>query len=174
MRELEWALDQDARAVVMRAAAPITAGGPLSPAADVFDPFWARVNEAGITVVVHAGDAGLSSNGYAPDGFSASFRAGPSRPSIKMFAIERAAHDFLATLMLEKLFDRFPNVRVASVENGSEFLAPLFAQAAHDHPAHAGLLLRGPGRSRSAATCGSTRSGRTTSTRSSTSWATTG
>ena len=76
VRELEWALDQDARAVVMRAAAPITVGGPLSPADDVFDPFWARVNEAGITVVVHAGDAGLSSNGYAPDGFSASFRAG--------------------------------------------------------------------------------------------------
>jgi predicted TIM-barrel fold metal-dependent hydrolase len=128
VRELEWALDQDARAVVLRAAAPITAAGPLSPADDVFDPFWARVNESGITVVVHAGDAGLSSNGYAPDGFSASFRAGPSRPSIKMFAIERAAHDFLATLMLEKLFDRFPNVRVASVENGSEFLAPLFAK----------------------------------------------
>ena len=128
VRELEWALDQDARAVVMRAAAPITVGGPLSPANEVFDPFWARVNEAGITVVVHAGDAGLSSNGYAADGFSASFRAGPSRPSIKMFAIERAAHDFLATLMLEKLFDRFPNVRVASVENGSEFLAPLFAK----------------------------------------------
>ena len=45
-----------------------------------------------------------------------------------MFAIERAAHDFLATLLLQKLFDRFPNVRVASVENGSEFLAPLFAK----------------------------------------------
>ena len=43
-----------------------------------------------------------------------------------MFAIERAAHDFLATLMLERLFERFPNIRVASVENGSEFLAPLF------------------------------------------------
>ena len=110
----------------MRAAAPTTVTGPLSPAADVFDPFWARVNEAGITVVVHAGDAGLSSNGYAPDGFSASFRAGGGRPSIKMFAIERAAHDFLATLILEKLFDRFPNLRIASVENGSEFLAPLF------------------------------------------------
>ena len=46
----------------------------------MFDPFWARVNEAGITVVVHAGDAGLSSNGYAADGFSASFRAG-ARPA---------------------------------------------------------------------------------------------
>jgi predicted TIM-barrel fold metal-dependent hydrolase len=126
VRELEWALDQDARAVVMRAAAPTTAGGPLSPAAGDFDPFWARVNEAGITVVVHAGDAGLSSNGYAVDGFSASFRGGPVRLSIKLFNIERAAHDFLATLILEKLFDRFPNVRIASVENGSDFLAPLF------------------------------------------------
>jgi predicted TIM-barrel fold metal-dependent hydrolase len=128
VRELEWALDQGARTVVMRAAAPTTVNGPLSPAADLFDPFWARANEAGITVVVHAGDAGLSSNGYAVDGFSASFKGGGQRqrPSIKLFAIERAAHDFLATLILEKLFDRFPNVRVASVENGSEFLAPLF------------------------------------------------
>ncbi len=93
----------------------------------MFDPFWARVNEAGITVVVHAGDAGLSSNGYARRRLLrlVQGRARP-RPSIKMFAIERAAHDFLATLILEKLFDRFPNVRVASVENGSEFLAPLF------------------------------------------------
>ncbi|HVA06767.1 MAG TPA: amidohydrolase family protein [Acidimicrobiales bacterium] len=124
--ELEWALDQGARAVVMRAAAPTTATGPYSPANEVFDPFWATVNEAGITVVVHAGDAGLSSNGYAADGFSASFKGGRVTPNIKMFAIERAAHDFLATLILEKLFDRFPNVRIASVENGSEFLAPLF------------------------------------------------
>ena len=112
-----------------RAAAPRRR--PRSPGrarrpTDEFDPFWARVNEAGITVVVHAGDAGLSSNGYAADGFSASFRAGGRRPDIKMFAIERAAHDFLATLIFEKLFDRFPNLRVASVENGSEFLAPLF------------------------------------------------
>ena len=126
VRELEWALAAGARTVVMRAAAATTVSGPLSPAADAYDPFWARVNEAGITVVVHAGDAGLSSNGYAPDGFSASFRSGGGRPSIKMFAIERAAHDFLATLILEKLFDRFPNLRIASVENGSEFLAPLF------------------------------------------------
>ena len=127
VRELEWALDQDARTVVLRAAAAWTETGPRSPAADWFDPFWARVDEAGITVVVHAGDAGLSSNGYTADGFSASFRAGGGmRPSIKLFAIERAAHDWLATLILEKLFDRFPNVRIASVENGSEFLAPLF------------------------------------------------
>jgi predicted TIM-barrel fold metal-dependent hydrolase len=126
VRELEWALDNDARSIVMRAAAPTTVTGPFSPAHERYNPFWSLVNESGITVVVHAGDAGLSSNGYAADGFSASFRQTKVTPSIKMFAIERAAHDFLATLMLEKLFDRFPNIRLASVENGSEFLDPLF------------------------------------------------
>jgi hypothetical protein len=90
-----------------------------------------------------------------------------------MFAIERAAHDFLATLILEKLFDRFPNVRVASVENGSEFLAPLFAQAAPTTRRMPGYFSEDPVVT-FRRTCGSTRSGRTTSTRSSTSWATTG
>jgi len=92
----------------------------------MFDPFWARVNEAGITVVVHAGDSGYSSQGYADDSFSAAFGAGAGRPSIRMFAIERAAYDFLISLVFDKLFDRFPNVRIASVENGSEFLPDLF------------------------------------------------
>jgi predicted TIM-barrel fold metal-dependent hydrolase len=90
------------------------------------DPFWARVSEAGITVVVHAGDSGYSSNGYAVDGFAAAFGGGRWAPSVKAFHIERAAYDFLVTLVFDKLFERFPNVRVASVENGSEFLRDLF------------------------------------------------
>ena len=131
VRELEWALDQDARTVVLRAAAPTTALGPLSPAADTFDPFWARVNEAGITVIVHAGDSGYTSQGYAKDGFGASFDpAGAAKPSVRMFAIERAAYDFLIQLMFDDVYTRFPNVRVASVENGSEFLPDLFKKLA--------------------------------------------
>lgn len=123
--ELEWALDRGARCIVMRPAAPTTRDGQLPVSHPVFDPFWARVNEAGITVVAHAGDSGYSSNGYARDGFSAAFGEGRWVPSIKGFAIERAAFDFLITLVFEKLFERFPNVRVASVENGSEFLGDL-------------------------------------------------
>jgi predicted TIM-barrel fold metal-dependent hydrolase len=125
VRELEWALDNDARSVVMRPAAPTTGRGPLPASDETFDPFWARVNEAGITVVVHAGDSGYSSNGYARDGFAAAFDGGRWRPNIKSFHIERAAFDFLITLAFDKLFDRFSNVRVASVENGSEFLGEL-------------------------------------------------
>jgi hypothetical protein len=81
--ELEWALEQGARTVVLRAAAPIGVTGPHSPAHEMFDPFWARINEAGITVVVHAGDAGVSTNGYAAEGFSANFRQGPILPSVR-------------------------------------------------------------------------------------------
>lgn len=125
VRELDRALERGARVVCMRPAAPTTAFGQLPPADPWFDPFWSRVNETGITVVVHAGDSGYSSQGYARDGFSASF-GGSGRPSIKMLAIERAIYDFLASLLFDRLFTRFPNVRIASVENGSEFLPDLF------------------------------------------------
>jgi hypothetical protein len=121
-RELDWALDKGARVIVMRPAAPTTENGQRSPFDELYDPFWARVNEAGITTVIHAGDSGYSSNGYANDAFSAQFSGGGWKPSIKSFAIERAAQDFIITSVFEKLFDRFPNVRMASVENGSEFL----------------------------------------------------
>ena len=123
--ELEWALDHGARMIVMRPAAPTTVTGRRSPFDASFDPFWARVNEAGITVVVHAGDSGPSSDGYAADGFAANFRAGFA-PTIKSFAIEKAVHDYLLSMVLANHFARFPRLRVASVENGAEFLPDLF------------------------------------------------
>jgi len=125
--ELEWALAQDARTVVMRPAAVWTEfDGTLPPSHEKFDPFWARVNEAGITVVAHAGDSGYTTHGYVEDGFSANLLGGSFGPNIKHFNIERAAYDFLITLAYDRLFERFPNVRVASIENGAEFLPDLF------------------------------------------------
>ena len=146
VRELEWALDRGARVIVMRPAAVFTETGPRTPADPMFDPFWARVNEAGITVVVHAGDSGYTSHGYAKDGFSAAFGDGARRPSIKILTMERAIYDFLASLVFDQLFERFPNVRIASVENGSEFLARPVQEAALVAPQDPGLLPRGPGR----------------------------
>ncbi len=124
--ELEWALDHGARLVVMRAAAPTTVTGRRNPFDESFDPFWSRVDEAGITVVVHAGDGGASSNGYADDGFAADFKGGGWRPSIKSFAIEQAVHDFLLSMMFANHLARFPHLRIASIENGAEFLPDLF------------------------------------------------
>jgi predicted TIM-barrel fold metal-dependent hydrolase len=130
VQELEWALANDARTIVMRPAPVHTKDGVLAPADPCFDPFWARVNESGVTVVVHAGDSGYSLQGYAPErGFSASFGSGEVfRPNLGLLhiGIERAIYDFLGSIMVDRIFDRFPNIRLASVENGSGFLGDLF------------------------------------------------
>ena len=137
--ELEWAAERGARNIVMRPAAPRTADGPVPVSDPRNDPFWARAQEIGLTVVVHAGDSGYSSNGYANDGFAAGFSGGGWRPNVKSFHIERAAHDFLITLVFDKLFERFPSLRVASVENGADFLRDLFKKldsTAHKMPGY--------------------------------------
>jgi predicted TIM-barrel fold metal-dependent hydrolase len=151
VKQLEWALDKGARVIVMRPAAPNTLLGQRPPAFEWFDPFWARVNEAGITVVAHAGDSGYSLNGYGRGNFSSSFGGGGGNnqsgfgdagnvlgpeanterrrargPSVAFVQFERAIYDFLASLVLDDFFGRFPNIRVASVENGAEFLPDMF------------------------------------------------
>tara|TARA_E500000331_G_scaffold10095_2_gene9372 strand:- start:548 stop:1771 length:1224 start_codon:yes stop_codon:yes gene_type:complete len=123
--ELEWCLEKGARTIVMRPAPVWTQESQLSPGDPVFDPFWSRVNEAGITTVIHAGDSGYSSQGYAEDAFGSSM-TGRYRPSIKAFSIERAAHDWLITMSMERMYTRFPNLRIASVENGADYLDMLF------------------------------------------------
>jgi predicted TIM-barrel fold metal-dependent hydrolase len=128
VEELQWALDAGARLVVMRPAAPTTVTGRRSPFDESYERFWGLLNESGITLVVHAGDGGVSSNGYAPDGFSAAF-GGAFKPSIKFFAIEQAIKDWLLTMVLENHLVRHPNLRIASVENGAQFLPDLFRKA---------------------------------------------
>ena len=41
---------------------------------------------------------------------------------------ERAINDFLLTFAYDKMFERFQNLRIASVENGSGFLRDLFVK----------------------------------------------
>ena len=143
VRELEWAIDKGTRLVVMRPAAPTTALGQRPSTDPMFDPFWARVNEAGVTVVVHAADSGYSSQGYAKDGFAATFE-GAERPSIKMLTMERAIYDFLASLVFDDLVSRFPNLRIASVENGSEFLPDLLKKLDSVHRRIPGFFREDP------------------------------
>jgi predicted TIM-barrel fold metal-dependent hydrolase len=135
-RELEWALDLDARTICMRPGAPTTIHGQISPFHPHFDPFWSRVNEAGISVIVHAGDSGFNSGGYADDAFDA-FEE--DKPSIRILRIERPAHDFLISTVFDRFFVRFPNIRLASVENGSGFLPAMFRAvetAVHKQPGY--------------------------------------
>lgn len=134
-QELETVLAEGARWICLRP-------GPLygrSPADPYFDPFWARVNEAGITVGYHAiGGASpydnmfnefwsVSDNG--DPGYRANLRQG-------LFPGERPVMDTLTALVLGCTFQRFPNLRVASVEMGCTWV-PYFLHSLD----HAGGLL---------------------------------
>jgi predicted TIM-barrel fold metal-dependent hydrolase len=144
--ELEWALERGATVVCMRPAAiQLADGSTRSPGDPMFDPFWARLNEAGIALVIHAADSGYTTHGYVRDGFSADFNAGVFSPNIKHFNIERAAYDFLITLAYEKLFERFPNLRVASIENGAEYLPDLFRKLGQSRDRMRGYYGEDPG-----------------------------
>jgi predicted TIM-barrel fold metal-dependent hydrolase len=136
--ELQWALDNGARTIVMRPSAPVTDVGQRSPFDEMFAGFWHLANDSGVTIVLHAGDGGVSSNGYAVDGFAANFKGG-YKPSIKMFAIEQAIYEYLLSMVLENHLVRFPNLRIASVENGAQFLPEFFrklASVAHKVPGY--------------------------------------
>ena len=128
----------------MRPAAAFTATGPRRPPTRVFDPFWARVAESGITTVIHAGDSRLLLPGLR--------RRQVHGPVLRRLGARRSACspssgprcDFLLTLSLEKLYDRHPGLRIASVENGSEFLPDLFRKLASTAKKYPGYFPEDP------------------------------
>ena len=53
---------------------------------------------------------------------------GGRKPTVAGLISERAIYDFLLTFAYDKMFERFPNLRLASIENGSGFLGDLFVK----------------------------------------------
>jgi predicted TIM-barrel fold metal-dependent hydrolase len=133
--ELELVLAEGARWICLRP-------GPLygrSPADPYFDPFWSRVNEAGITVGYHAiGGASPYDDMYTgawcqPGSGDKYYNANLHQA---LFPGERPAMDTLTSLVLGSFFQRFPNIRVAIVEMGCTWV-PYFMHSLD----HAGGLL---------------------------------
>jgi len=126
VRELEWALDHDARVIVMRAAPVETPGGGYSPADRRFDPFWSRVAEAGITAAYHSGDSGYL-RFYEAWGVGGEHRSFDFHP-MRLCLSAQPIMDTMAALVCGGLFDRHPRLRVATIETGSSWVAPLLAR----------------------------------------------
>jgi predicted TIM-barrel fold metal-dependent hydrolase len=113
VEELEWALDRGARVVLMR---------PSS--------VWGSDGRR-ITLVLHSGDSsyrayeelwGLGEEMQA-------FRI----PTLKRLLSANPIHDAVASLMADRIFERFPNLRVATVETGAGWVRPLVAKLASTH-----------------------------------------
>lgn len=118
--ELEWALSNDARIVIVGVGPVVTAAGGRAPSDPYYDPFWARLNEAGVTLGLHGGDSAYSRylEHWGESAEMEAFRQSPLRSLLSHDPI----HDTVAGMLADGFFLRFPNVRVASIELGSEWV----------------------------------------------------
>lgn len=125
--EIDWALGQGARVVHVRPA-PVPTGGPKgrSLGDKRHDPVWARLAEADVPVAFHLGDSGYNTTLGAAWGGPEEFA--PFREPDLLGSViigDRAIHDTMASLIVHGVFKRHPGLRVASIENGSDWIYPL-------------------------------------------------
>ena len=128
VEELEWALSRGARAVTMRPGPISVPGGSRSPGDPMFDPFWARANEAGILIGYHG-----MSNCYM-DWLEAWGEQGAfdfqdsSFMEVVGYNMKRQMSDTMAALICHGVFYRFPNLRFMTVESGSDWVGSLLME----------------------------------------------
>ena len=121
--ELSSLLQRGARIVHVRPApVPTGSGGGRSLGDPLHDPVWARLAEAGIPVAFHLGDSGY--NAFAGAwGAAGTFEAfGGVDVLSRLVVSDRAIHDTVGSLIIDGVFHRHPKLRVASIENGSDWL----------------------------------------------------
>ncbi|MGH8979000.1 MAG: amidohydrolase family protein [Acidimicrobiia bacterium] len=125
--EVEWALEHGAHVVVMRSGPVRGPGFGRSPGDAMYDPMWARLAEAGILTAYHSGDAGYGR--YADEwGSGGDFQAFRNDPFRTVTGGHRPIYDTVAALVCHGVFTRHPNLRVATIESGSDWV-PLLLRA---------------------------------------------
>jgi len=143
VEEVEWCIAKGAKVISLRNGPVYTRLGTTSPGAPEFDPVWARLEEANIVVAPHAGDDGYDFLGkmWEPWDEYGSFHVTPMR---KVVTSQRAVPDFFAALVCHKVFERFPRLRVVSVENGASWVAPLLVRLFRGHAQTRGYYKKNP------------------------------
>ncbi len=123
IEELEWVLERGAKTILIRPAPVPGFGGSRSFGFEEFDPFWQLVSDAGILVSMHASDSGYSR--YQGDWTGPSemlpFRPDPFR---MMSMQKRPIEDAMAAATCHGLLTRFPDLKIAAVENGGDWVIP--------------------------------------------------
>lgn len=118
--ELDWVLDRGARVILMRPAPAWGVRGPRSFGLPEFDPFWARVQEAGILTIIHASDTGYIrywNEWVGSQGETQAFaEIDPFLHAMRNS--HRDIQDAVASLICHGTVERFPDLKFALVENG--------------------------------------------------------
>jgi predicted TIM-barrel fold metal-dependent hydrolase len=132
LEDLEWVVERGAKTILVRPAPVPGLGGSRSFGFEEFDPFWQAVVDADILVSMHASDSGYTryqSDWTGPQEMLP-FKLDPFR---LMSMGKRAIEDTMTALTCHGVFTRFPDLRVASIENGGDWVAPFVAHLADVH-----------------------------------------
>ncbi|ADP83401.1 amidohydrolase family protein [Pseudofrankia inefficax] len=124
IEELEWVVARGARVILVRPAPVPGLGGSRSFGLPEFDPFWAKVVEHGVLVGMHSSDSGYVR--YQSDWDSNKREYLPFKPDVfKMVSQWRPIEDSVAAMVCHGALSRFPELKIAVIENGASWVAPL-------------------------------------------------
>lgn len=127
--ELDWLIQNGVRVVQMRpSSVPDGRGGRRSLGHRDHEPIWRRLDEHGITVAMHSGDSGYGFvlDHWGVDSEFESFRF----DALKSLLTYSPISDALASLLGEGVLSRYRRIRVATIENGSEWVWPFVKKLA--------------------------------------------
>ena len=129
IEELEWVLERGAKVVLIRPAPVSGFRGPRSFGLEEFDPFWKKVVENDVVVAMHSSDSGYDR--YANDWEGNNSEMLPFQPqAFRMLQSWRPVEDAVSALVCHGALSRFPALKVAVIENGSSWVAPLLKNMA--------------------------------------------
>ena len=123
--ELERVIERGARAILLRPAPVSGLRGTRSPFLPEFDPFWARVQEAGVLVTLHASDSGYQRYLNTWEGADREFSPFRRQTFAAVADDGRTIQDALASAICHGMLCRFPDVHLMSVENGGSWVGHL-------------------------------------------------
>jgi predicted TIM-barrel fold metal-dependent hydrolase len=123
IEELAWCVERGAKTVLIRPAPVPGYSGSRSFGFEEFDPFWQAVQDAGILVSMHASDSGYSR--YQGD-WTGPQEMLPFRPDAfrMMTHGKRPIEDTMSALVCHGVITRFPDLKIAAVENGGDWVVP--------------------------------------------------
>jgi predicted TIM-barrel fold metal-dependent hydrolase len=125
IEELEWVVERGARVVLIRPAPVPGLRGPRSFALPEFDPFWQRVVDLDVLVTLHASDSGYTRYTNEWEGARGEFLAFVPTSFSSVAMGYRAIEDAVTSLVCHGALTRFPDLRIALVENGSGWVPSL-------------------------------------------------
>jgi predicted TIM-barrel fold metal-dependent hydrolase len=123
--ELSSLIERGAKLIHLRPAPVPSAHGPRSFGDPAHDPVWSLLSEADVPVAFHLGDSGYLRYAAAWGGKAEFEPFGPMDPLDQILVDDRAIYDSMASMISHGVFHRHPGLRVASIENGSDWVALL-------------------------------------------------